>query len=81
VKLLYVTPEQLVKSDSLRGLLQDLRQRQLLARFVIDEVSQSSEGSGVKGLSKISVADCKALSCLVDHSGDLPRLQPGAACH
>jgi hypothetical protein len=38
VKLLYVTPEQLVKSDSLRGLLQDLRQRQLLARFVIDEV-------------------------------------------
>ncbi|WIA21883.1 hypothetical protein OEZ85_004257 [Tetradesmus obliquus] len=37
VKLLYVTPEQLVKSDSLRGLLQDLRGRGLLARFVIDE--------------------------------------------
>lgn len=38
MKLLYVTPEQLVKSDSLRRILQGLAQRGRLARFVIDEV-------------------------------------------
>lgn len=38
VKLLYVTPEQLVKSDSLRSILQALDRNKLLARFVIDEV-------------------------------------------
>jgi hypothetical protein len=72
VKLLYVTPEQLVKSDSLRGLLQDLRQRQLLARFVIDEVRTThnscsflamiccmseSIGSGVVGGCTAELAD------------------------
>lgn len=37
-KLLYVTPEQLVKSSSLQGVLTALHSRKLLARLVIDEV-------------------------------------------
>ena len=36
-KLLYVTPEQLVKSERLRGVLQCLHQRGLFARIVVDE--------------------------------------------
>lgn len=37
-KLLYVTPEQLVKSGTLMSILQRLHERELLAAFVIDEV-------------------------------------------
>ena len=42
-KLLYVTPEQLVKSTSLNAILGRLYQAGLLARLVVDEV-QSVEG-------------------------------------
>ena len=38
LKLLYVTPEQLVASTTLIEALQDLRRRGLLPRFVVDEV-------------------------------------------
>jgi bloom syndrome protein len=38
VKLLYVTPEQLIASAALDSVLQDLQKRGLLARFVVDEV-------------------------------------------
>ncbi len=38
LKLLYVTPEQLVASTALLDALQDLRRRDLLPRFVVDEV-------------------------------------------
>lgn len=38
-KLLYVTPEQLVKSSSLQSILSALHNRGLLARLVIDEVA------------------------------------------
>ena len=38
LKLLYVTPEQLVASTALIEALQDLRRRDLLPRFVVDEV-------------------------------------------
>lgn len=41
-KLLYVTPEQLVKSSSLQSVLTALHKRKLLARLVVDEVSYSS---------------------------------------
>ena len=37
IKLLYVTPEQLVASRALEDALGSLRQRHLLARFVVDE--------------------------------------------
>ena len=37
IKLLYVTPEQLVKGERLRAALSALRQRGLLARVVVDE--------------------------------------------
>ena len=37
-KLLYVTPEQLVKSSRLQSVLSSLQNRGLLARLVIDEV-------------------------------------------
>lgn len=40
-KLLYVTPEQLVKSNALIQALQGLHSRRLLACFVIDEVNIS----------------------------------------
>lgn len=36
-KLLYITPEQFVKSTSLQNLLTSLRRRGLLARLVVDE--------------------------------------------
>ena len=38
LKLLYITPEQLVASAALTDALQQLKQRGLLARFVVDEV-------------------------------------------
>ena len=38
-KLLYITPEQFVKSSSLQSLLTGLHRRGLLARLVIDEVA------------------------------------------
>lgn len=38
LKLLYVTPEQLVASTALIEALQELRRRELLPRFVVDEV-------------------------------------------
>ena len=38
LKLLYVTPEQLVASTALIDSLQNLKRRGLLARFVVDEV-------------------------------------------
>jgi len=38
LKLLYVTPEQLVASTALIDSLQNLKHRGLLARFVVDEV-------------------------------------------
>ncbi len=38
IKLLYVTPEQLVKGTRLQALLAGLHARGRLARFVIDEV-------------------------------------------
>lgn len=38
-KLLYITPEQFVKSTSLHRLLAGLHTRGLLARLVVDEVS------------------------------------------
>ena len=37
MKLLYVTPEQLVASAQLEAALRSLQQRRLLARFVVDE--------------------------------------------
>ena len=37
-KLIYLTPEKLVKSPGLISLLEELYQRQLIDRFVIDEV-------------------------------------------
>ena len=37
LKLLYITPERIVKADSLRNVLQDLYQNEMLARIVIDE--------------------------------------------
>lgn len=40
-KLLYVTPEQLAKSELLQSLLKVLMQQELLARVVIDEVSMA----------------------------------------
>lgn len=40
IKLLYITPEQLVASTALDTALQDLQRRKLLARFVVDEVSK-----------------------------------------
>ena len=39
-KLLYITPEQFVKSSSLQSLLTGLFNRGLLSRLVIDEVMQ-----------------------------------------
>ena len=39
IKLLYITPEQLVASASLTSALQALQSRGLLARFVVDEVT------------------------------------------
>ena len=39
IKLLYITPEQFVKSGRLQDVLQSLNQQGLLARIVIDEVS------------------------------------------
>ena len=42
LKLLYVTPEQLVASTALLDALQDLRRRGLLPRFVVDEVCRTS---------------------------------------
>ncbi len=39
-KLLYITPEQFVKSTSLQSLLTGLFNRGLLSRLVIDEVMQ-----------------------------------------
>jgi bloom syndrome protein len=39
IKLLYVTPEQLVASAALESALRELQRRNLLARFVVDEVS------------------------------------------
>ena len=38
LKLLYVTPEQLARQDKLHAALDQLYQRGLLARIVIDEV-------------------------------------------
>lgn len=38
LKLLYITPEQLVASTALIDSLQNLKRRGLLARFVVDEV-------------------------------------------
>ena len=38
IKLLYITPEQLVASAALVSALQALQSRGLLARFVVDEV-------------------------------------------
>ena len=43
-KLLYVTPEQLVKSAALREALEGLRVKGLLARVVVDEVRGRVEG-------------------------------------
>jgi bloom syndrome protein len=40
MKMLYVTPEQLVNSSSLISKLQGLCKAGLLARFVVDEVSE-----------------------------------------
>lgn len=37
LKLLYVTPERIVKGDRFRDVLQDLYQNEMLARIVIDE--------------------------------------------
>jgi hypothetical protein len=74
VKLLYVTPEQLVKSDSLRGLLQDLRQRQLLARFVIDEVRRAgSSFANLQGKPAGSGVEPAFLVWLVSHVLSLTR--------
>lgn len=42
-KLLYVTPEQLVKSNALVEILQKLDGRGLFACFVVDEVSATPE--------------------------------------
>lgn len=41
IKLLYVTPEQLVASAALSAALESLQRRGLLARIVVDEVCQS----------------------------------------
>ncbi len=40
LKLLYTTPEQLVGSTALVDVLQQLMRRDLLARFVVDEVTK-----------------------------------------
>ena len=40
LKLLYITPEQLVASTALVDVLQQLMRRNLLARFVVDEVTR-----------------------------------------
>ena len=40
LKLLYITPEQLVASAALVDVLQQLMRRNLLARFVVDEVTR-----------------------------------------
>ena len=40
LKLLYITPEQLVASAALMDVLQQLMRRNLLARFVVDEVTR-----------------------------------------
>ena len=40
LKLLYITPEQLVASTALVYVLQQLMRRKLLARFVVDEVTK-----------------------------------------
>ncbi len=45
VKLLYITPEQLVASAALASILESLQKRGLLARFVVDEVSYLLESS------------------------------------
>ena len=37
IKLLYLTPERIVKGTGTRQVLQDLYQNEMLARFVIDE--------------------------------------------
>lgn len=43
VKLLYATPEQLVKSSGLRRVLDQLHASQRLARIVIDEVGRGTD--------------------------------------
>lgn len=46
IKMLYVTPEKLSKSNVVRSLLRDLANRQLLSRFVVDEGKVKSTACG-----------------------------------
>lgn len=61
MKLLYVTPEQLVKSGALQEVLQALCQRGKLARVVIDEVRQKHMGKGVCGRGRRHFAAARVL--------------------
>ena len=40
LKLLYTTPERVVKSERLKAMFDDMQKRGMLARFVIDEVNR-----------------------------------------
>ena len=78
MKLLYVTPEQLVASAQLEAALRSLQQRRLLARFVVDEARQLSSAFHMRGIS----CSC-ACQPPVPWAGDTPwsvPLQLHAAC-
>lgn len=61
VKLLYVTPEQLVKGTRLQTLLGGLHARGRLARFVIDEVRRRLPWVPIGYFPRVGTGTCRLL--------------------